>query len=227
MKAALAGSGDTAETVKRIAALDAETLDRAATTYLAQLHALAPDKKHVVDKMPGNFNYLGLVGLMLPGAKIINCTRDPRDIGFSIFTFRFYGLHPYAHDLGDLGWYIGEHDRIMAHWNAALPNPVLTLRLDDWVRDFQGTLKRVLDFVDLPHDPACERFYEKDRQVKTVSRAQVKQPVNSRGIGRWRPYAAQLEPLTAELRAAGNADVLAMPPRAAEVSAEKNVRDGR
>ena len=78
-----------------------------------------PTRAAIVDKMPGNFNCLGLVGLMLPAAKIIHCVRDPRDVGLSIFTFRFHGLHGYAHDLSDLGWYIGEHDRLMAHWRSA------------------------------------------------------------------------------------------------------------
>ena len=64
-----------------------------------------PARTRIIDKMPGNFLYLGLVGLMLPGARIIHCVRDPRDVGLSIFTFRFYGQHPYAHDLGDLGFY--------------------------------------------------------------------------------------------------------------------------
>ena len=114
--------------------------------------------------------------------------RDPRDIGLSIFTFRFHGQHGYAHDLADLGWTIAEQDRLMAHWKAALPKPVLTLRLADWVKDFDATLARVLDYVGLPPDPACARFYEADSRVRTVSRAQVAQPVNARGLGRWRPY---------------------------------------
>ena len=61
----------------------------------------------------------------------------------------------------------------------------------------------MLDFVGLPPDPACERFYEQDSRVRTVSRAQVRQPVNARGIGRWRAYEKQLAPLIAELRAGG------------------------
>ena len=154
--------------------------------------------------MPGNFNYLGLVALLLPGARIIHCARDPRDIGLSIFTFRFYGSHGYAHDLADLGWYIGQHDRLMAHWRAALPNPLLTVQLKDWVEDFAGTLRRVLDFLDLPYDAACARFYEQDSRVRTVSRAQVRQPVNARGLGRWRAYADELAPLIAELDEAGS-----------------------
>jgi hypothetical protein len=121
----------------------------------------------------------------------------------SIFTFRFYGLHPYAHDLADLGWTIAQQRRLMAHWRAALPNPIMTVRLTDWVEDFAGTLRRVLDFLDLPYDAACETFYQTDRRVRTVSRTQVRQPVNARGIGRWRGYEPQLAPLIAALRENG------------------------
>jgi Flp pilus assembly protein TadD len=195
--------GETPQGVARIAALDGSTLDAAAQRYLGDLHALAPDKARIVDKMPGNFNYLGLAALMLPAARIIHCVRDPRDIGLSIFSFRFYGYHPYAHDLGDLGWYIAQHDRLMAHWRGALPNPILTLALKDWVEDFGGTLRRVLDFIELPYDPACERFYESQSRVMTVSRLQVKQPINARGLGRWRHYTAQLQPLIDALTANG------------------------
>ena len=204
--ARLGGSGDDAARVRRVAALDGATLDAAAERYLAELHELAPEKRRIVDKMPGNFNYLGLIGLMLPGAKIIHCVRDPRDIGLSIFTFRFHGVHPYAHDLADLGWYIAQHDRLMAHWRAALPNPILTVRLSDWVEDFDGALARVLAHLDLPPDANCARFYEGENRVRTVSRAQVRQPVNARGLGRWRAYASELTPLIAELDKAGALD---------------------
>jgi len=195
--------GNAADALARIAALDVSALDEAAQPYLTQLHALAPSKSRVVDKMPGNELYLGLAALMLPGARIIHCVRDPRDIGLSIWTFRFHGEHPYAHDLADLGWTIAQRARLMDHWRAVLPNPILTLALHDWVRDFDGTLARVLAYLDLPPDPACARFYESDREVRTVSSAQVRQPINARGLGRWRPHAAQLAPLIAELEVAG------------------------
>ena len=200
------GRGDGAAAVRRIAELDGVTLDAARQNYLAALHALAPDAKRIVDKMPGNFNYLGLVGLMLPGAKIIYCARDPRDIGLSIFTFRFHGAHGYAHDLADLGWYIAQHERLMAHWKASLPNQILTIKLSDWVEDFDGTLAKLLAHVELPHDPSCTRFYEGDSRVKTVSRAQVRQPINSHGLGRWRAYGNELVPLIAELEQSGSLD---------------------
>ncbi len=76
-------------------------------------------------------------------------------------------------------------------------------RLDDWVKDFDPTLAHVLSFIDLLPDPACARFYESDSNVRSVSRTQVKQPVNARGSGRWRPYAAALAPLIEQLNRAG------------------------
>lgn len=197
------GGGSNAAAVERIAALDRATLDRGAAQYLAELHALAPGALRIVDKMPGNYRLLGLVASLLPGARIIHCQRDPRDIGLSIFTFRFFGYHPYAHDLGDLGWYIAEHYRLMAHWRDAVPNPILPIALCDWVRDFDGTLRGLLAFLDLPYDPACARFHEVARDVHTVSRAQVREPVHGRGLGRWRGYAAHLAPLIATLREGG------------------------
>ena len=200
---ALGGLSEDRESVRRIASLDTEALDRAAAGYLAELHGLSPDKARIVDKLPGNYLYLGLVGLMLPGAKIIHCARDPRDIGLSIFTFRFHGRHGYAHDLADLGWTIAQQSRLMDHWKTALPNPVLTVALADWVQDFDGTLNRVLAHLGLEPDPNCARFHEAESRVRTVSRAQVRQPVNARGLGRWRTYADQLTPLTDELARGG------------------------
>jgi tetratricopeptide (TPR) repeat protein len=217
--------GHAADAVARVAALGAMALDEAAQSYLAELHALAPDKSRIVDKMPGNELYLGLAGLMLPGARIIHCVRDPRDMGLSIWTFRFHGEHPYAHDLADLGWTIAQRARLMEHWRAVLPNPILTVALHDWVRDFDGTLARVLAHLELPPDAGCARFYDSDREVRTVSRQQVRQPVHARGLGRWRAYAKELAPLIAELEAAGRLTEWDDLPAKPEAGAAKPARE--
>ncbi|HEY5299534.1 MAG TPA: sulfotransferase [Acetobacteraceae bacterium] len=200
---ALAGSVLTAESVVRLAGLDAAALTRAGSALLGGLHALSPAAPLITDKMPGNGQHLGFLAALLPGARVIRCTRDPRDVGLSIFRRRFFGYHPYAHDLADLGWYIGEHERLMAHWGRVLPVPMLTIALTDWIDDFAATLARLLDFLDLPPAPECERFHLSDRRVRTASRAQVRRPVNAEGIGRWRKYQRALEPLIAELARAG------------------------
>ena len=193
---------DAAEAPGRLAALDTAELDRLADDYLAALHALAPGRTRIVDKMPGNYRLLGLITMMLPGSRIIHCQRDPRDIGLSMFSMRFDGPHPYAHDLADLGFAIGQHLRLMAHWRAVLPGRILTVKLSDWVTQFDATLDCVLRHAGLPADPACAKFYETEAYADTASQAQVRRPVNAQGLGRWRPFAAELAPMIAELNAA-------------------------
>ena len=195
----LTGTWAADEAASRAAALEAPALTAASRGYLAELHALAPNATRVVDKMPDNILQLGLIATLLPGARIICCTRDPRDVGASIFQHRFIGHHPYAHDLADLGWYMATHARLLAYWRASLPSSML-LPLDhgDWLTSFDVTLRRVLHFLDLPYDPACERFHEQDRRISSASRAQVRRPINAAGVGRWRDYAEQLAPMLRE-----------------------------
>lgn len=202
---AFAGDADmeSRDAAVRVAGQDGASLTAAAVSYLASLRALAPQAARIVDKMPGNFRILGFLALLLPGARVIHCVRDPRDIGFSIFRLRFYGYHAYAHDLSDLGWYIGMHHRLMAHWTAAAPLPILRVHLHDWIDDLRGTTARVLDFIGLPYDAACERFHELDREVRTASRDQVRRPANRAGMGRWRDYADRLSPMIAALQETG------------------------
>lgn len=192
-----------AQLIRNAAAETTAALDQHAQNFLPDLHALAPDAHFVLDKMPGNALLLGFVATLLPGARIILCRRDPRDIALSIFQLRFFGYHPYAHDPADLGWYIGQHERLMRHWLNALPLPVLEVALTDWVDDFHATLSRVLAFLDLPYHPACEHYHEQNRRVRTASAWQVRQPINARGIGRWKLYEAELAPVLRELAAAG------------------------
>lgn len=201
----LAGGVETANSARALAALDDAALTGAAAGFLDELHRAAPGTAlRIVDKMPANARHLGFLALLLPGARFIHCRRDPRDIGLSIFQLRFFGYHPYAHDLGDLGFALAEHERLMAHWRSVLgAERLIEVELTDWSDDFIATLQRVLTFLDLPYDPACERFYEQTRPVRTASAQQVRQPINRAGIGRFRNYLAQLEPLFAELDRAG------------------------
>ncbi len=91
----------------------------------------------------------------------------------------------------------------MEHWLRVLPLPIFQVALADWVNDFSGTLRRLLDFLGLPYASACERFYEQKRRVRTASVDQVRRPINARGLGRWKGYAAQLAPMITELADAG------------------------
>ncbi len=197
----LTGSREAATATALAATLDEPVLTASSRAFLAELHALAPDAALVLDKMPDNVFQLGFIATLLPAARVICCTRDLRDVGASIFGHRFLGHHPYAHDLSDLGWYMARQQQLLSHWRSVLPQPMLTLDHAEWLDDFDGTLRRVLAFLDLPFDAACQRYFEQDRTVGTASRAQVRQPINRAGVGRWHEYREQLAPMLRELPA--------------------------
>ena len=83
----------------------------------------------------------------------------------------------------------------MSHWQAVIPNPVLDLHYESVVRDLEATVRELLEFCDVAFDPACLQFHQTHRQVKTPSAGQVRQPIYSSSIGRWRRYARELQPL--------------------------------
>jgi hypothetical protein len=112
-------------------------------------------------------------------------------VAVSCYQQIFRGL-VHTRDLGDFGHYYKEYERLMAHWRSVLPLPVLDVVYEELVADVEGVSRRLVDFCGLPWDDRCLRFYENPRAVRTVSKLQVRRPVYSSSIGRWRRYAAHL-----------------------------------
>jgi hypothetical protein len=153
--------------------------------------------------MPHNFLFAGLVGLALPGARIIHVQRDPVDTCLSCFSKMFSGTHPYAYDLGELGRYWRAYAALMAHWRDILPEGMmLEVRYEDVVADLEGQARRMVAFIGLDWDDACLAFHRTQRVVRTASAAQVRQPVYATSVGRREAYGALLDPLLAALKVA-------------------------
>lgn len=172
-----------------------ENCDLLANRYLAKLAALSAGARYVTDKMPQNFLALGLIALLFPQARVIHCQRDPMDTCLSCYFHDFTGYHPYVYRLEHLGFYYREYQRLMRHWQAVLPIPMLNVVYEDLVADQEAATRRLLEFCDLPWDAHCLRFYESERIVHTSSYQQVRRPIYKSSLGRWRHYAAQLAPL--------------------------------
>ena len=182
--------------------LSASDLRRLAADYLDALTRLGPGAARITDKTVGNFELLGLIHLCLPEARIIHCRRDPRDVCVSCFTTRFSAGHDYAYDLGDLGRYSRLYDRLMAHWIRVLPpGRIFDVRYEDIVEDLKGGTRQLLEHLGLPWDEACLRFYDSGRSVGSASFAQVRRPIYSNSVGRWRRYEAHLGALLDALQA--------------------------
>lgn len=153
------------------------------------------DKPHFTDKMPSNWVFTGLISTMLPNAKIIDVRRHPLGCGFANFSQHFnWGIN-FSYDLAHIGQFYTAYVRQMAHFDDILPGHVHHLTYEALVEDTEGEVRRMLDYLELPFDPACLRFFENSRAVYTPSSEQVRSPINRDGMERWRKYEPWLGPL--------------------------------
>jgi tetratricopeptide (TPR) repeat protein len=179
--------------------MNSASVNTLADSYLEEIRVLSGNSPRVTDKMPDNFWHLGLIDILFPKARIIHCTRSPLDTCLSCYFHYFGGSHCYAYDLSNLGDYYRKYQRIMQHWKKVLRIPVLDVDYESLVMDQEGVTRKLLEFCDLPWDPLCLEFYETLRTVATASSSQVRKPVYSTSVGRWKHYEKYLFPLKAAL----------------------------
>jgi hypothetical protein len=164
--------------------------------YLSRVTPLAQGRAHLIDKMPANFLYAGLIPLILPGARIIHARRDPVDTCLSCYTKLFGGEQSFTYNQTELGEFYRRYERLMAHWRAVLPaQQFIEVDYETVVEDLEGEARRLVDFLGLPWDDACVAFHENRRVVRTASVNQVRQPIYKTSKGRWQAYAEYLGPL--------------------------------
>ncbi|MBU6266764.1 MAG: sulfotransferase [Sphingomonadales bacterium] len=156
-------------------------------------------KTFFIDKMPNNFRHIGLIKLILPNAKIIDARRAPLDCCFSGFKQLFAEGQEFTYGLEQVGHYYHDYVHLMRHWHDVLPGQILHVQYEDVVADTETQVRRILDYLGLPFEPACLEFHKTERVVRTASSEQVRQPINTRGIEAWAPFEPWLDPLKAAL----------------------------
>jgi len=185
--------------------LNAGELRGLGQTYLDQVAGLAHGRRYLVDKMPVNFVYAGLIRLILPEARLIHCRRDPVDTCLSCYTKLFSAEQPFSYDLGELGRFYGDYRRLMAHWRDCLPaTHFLEVDYEALIADVEGETRRMLAFLGLEWDERCRNFHQTSRTVRTASLNQVRRPVYASSAGRWRGHARHLGPLLEALGVAAS-----------------------
>jgi tetratricopeptide (TPR) repeat protein len=148
-----------------------------------------------IDKNPNNFNYIGLIHLILPNARIINARRHPMDSCLGSYKQLFAQGQPFTYDLTEIGEYYLQYQRLMDHWHDLMPGVVLDVQYEDVVGDLEGQVRRILDYCDLPFEQACLDFHQTERAVKTASSEQVRQPIYSSSLNLWENYRPHLSEL--------------------------------
>jgi Flp pilus assembly protein TadD len=171
-------------------------LDMVGRKYLEALTAGAGRSRRVTDKLLTNYFFVGFIHLLYPKAKFVNTLRDPVDTCLSGFTKLFKDDMPHSYDLAELGRYYCKYRELMEHWQAVLPEGVLTtVHYEDVVADTETQARALIDFIGLEWDPKCLEFHKSDRPVKTASVAQVRKPIYKTAVRRWKKYGVGLQPL--------------------------------
>jgi len=164
--------------------------------YLARTRV---QRKHgapfFIDKMPNNCEHVGLIHLILPRARIIDVRRHPLGCCFSGFKQHFARGQAFTYSLEDIGAYYRDYVELMAHFDSVLPGRVCRVHYEQLVQNTEVEVRRVLDYCGLGFEPACLRFFENDRAVRTASSEQVRQPIYHDGLAQWRHFEPWLEPL--------------------------------
>jgi tetratricopeptide (TPR) repeat protein len=148
----------------------------------------------VIDKMPDNYELLGWIALVFPAARFIHVRRDPRDIALSCWMQRF-GQIRWACDMSHIAERLVQHRRLMAHWREVLPRPLFEFDYEELVEDTEQVSRRLVDFLELPWNPACLDHVRREGAVRTASVNQVRKPIYRSSVGRWRHYADVLAPV--------------------------------
>jgi tetratricopeptide (TPR) repeat protein len=178
-----------------IASLSAQELRHLGEIYLEETLPYRRGAPFFIDKMPGNFQEVGFIHLILPNARIIDARRDAMACCFSNFKQLFGNGQEFSYDLRDVGNYYRSYVRMMNHWDGVLPGKVLRVRYESTVNDFEGTVRRILDYLGLAFEQTCLDFYNTRRSVRTVSSEQVRRPIYRDGLEQWRHYEPWLGPL--------------------------------
>jgi tetratricopeptide (TPR) repeat protein len=190
--------GRTDSPIDCLAGLDRETIRHLAQKHLDGLARLDAQSPRVVDKMPDNYLYLGLLMLMFPHGRFIHTRRDVRDVAVSCWMTNFKQIR-WACSPEHIASRFANYRRLMEHWDRVLPMRMLPVDYEETVRDLEGVARRLVSWCGLEWEDRCLAFHQSSRPVRTASVTQVRQPIYTRSVERWRNYETDLGQLFMKL----------------------------
>ena len=169
--------------------------------YLDSVAAFGvPPEQRFIDKTLQNYLFCGFIHAVFPRAKIILVRRHPLDAGWAMYKAHFRGQFSFSYDLTELADYLLAFRRLAAHWKATLPaHAFIEIAYEDIVRDQTNASRRLIEFVDLPWQDGILRFHESRAPSTTASAVQIRRPIYTTSVGKWRHHAERLEPLRVRL----------------------------
>jgi hypothetical protein len=176
--------------------LDGRAITAIGEEYIERTRAYRKtDRPHFIDKLPANWVHSGLIRLVLPKAKIIDARRHPMACGFSNFKQNYASGIRFSYSLESIGYFYRDYVRFMDHIDRVQPGAVHRVLNERLIDDPEREVRRMLNFIRLPFDPACLKFHRNKRAIRTPSAEQVRRPINRDGVDSWRHYEQWLQPM--------------------------------
>lgn len=197
--AAKEGPDDPSQYPQVLARMSPRELSALGEEYLERTKIHRTGAPYFIDKMPNNFAHIGLINTILPNATVIDARRNPMDCCFSGYKQLFAKGQNFTYSLRDIGRYYRDYVDLMRHWDKVLPGKVIRVFNEDMIADPEGQIRRLLEAVGLPFEQACLEFHKNDRAVRTASSEQVREPINAKGVDRWRSFEPHLAMLKESL----------------------------
>ena len=162
--------------------------------YLEKIKYLDPNAKHITDKMPGNFKWIGLIKSAFPNSKIIHLIRDKKDTCFSIYKSYFANdTCSYSYDPKNIVDFYNLYSKVMKSWKNIFGDEIYDCKYEKLVNDFEIEVKEILNYCQLEWDDEILSFFKNKRRVITVSSVQVRENIYKRSINSWRNYKNDLD----------------------------------
>ncbi len=167
--------------------------------YLKYIEYFNFDEKYITDKAPLNFRWIGFIKIFFPNAKIIHCTRDPKNNCLSMFKNLFEGGLPFTYDEDDIVKYYKLYQDLMKFWHERFGESILNIKYEDMVEDNEIEIKRIINFCELNWEDSCLKFYNNKTPIKTMSTAQARQPIYKSSVKSFDKYREFLKIIDKEL----------------------------
>ena len=175
--------------------LDNNKLKELGKRYIEETRIHREKSPFFIDKMPNNFRHIALIQIILPNAKIIDARRNPMGCCFSGYKQLFASGQNFSYDLTDIGDYYKNYVKLMDHWDNVLPGKVLRVQYENVVDNLEYEVTRILDYCNLPFEDSCINFHKTERNIRTPSSEQVRQPIYKSGLEQWKNFEPWLDPL--------------------------------
>jgi len=166
-----------------------EILTKMGSDYIKEMEKISGNHERTTDKLPINFLSIGLIKLILPNSKIINCYRNPKDNCLSIFKNHFTsGRVKFGYDLNEIVEYYNLYKDLMKHWNDLLPSFIYNIKYENLITDSEIQIKKLIKFCDLKWSESCLDFHNNNRPIRTASDIQARSKIYNTSINSWKNY---------------------------------------